>query len=219
MARAGDSFENTLTGVTGTVLAGSEDTGGGLHRSELRLAPGARLLPPHSHPAATERLRVVSGRIRLRSGGAERALGPGDEAEIAAGATHDWWNEGDAEARVVIDLEPGGRFEELMTTMLALADEGRTNAAGTPHLLQLAVVLRAYGDVLRLSRVPRPLATAVLGPLAAIGRLHGYRAVYAREDTPHCQVARGTASAVEHRRRRRGRPARERAAGPEVVAA
>jgi quercetin dioxygenase-like cupin family protein len=203
MARAGDTFENPLTGITGTVLAGCEDTGGRRNRTELVLPPGARLLPAHAHPGADEHLRVVAGRIALRAGGERRELGPGDAADIPAGTVHDWWNAGEDEARVVLDTAPGARFEALMTTLLALVHEGRTNAAGTPHLLQLAVVLRAYADVLRLARVPRGVGAVALGPLALVGRLHGYRADHVHEDTPHCQVALSRDAVADRRGARR----------------
>jgi mannose-6-phosphate isomerase-like protein (cupin superfamily) len=217
MARAGDNFENPLTGVSGTVLAGSDDPGSARNRCEVVLPPGARLLAPHAHPEAHERLRVVEGRIALRIGRERRELGPGDEADIPAGTVHDWWNAGPGAARVVVDTAPGARFEALMTTLIGLVHEGRTNEAGTPHLLQLAVVLRAYRDVIRLAHVPRGIGALVLAPLALLGRLHGYRADHVREDTPHCQVALGR-GAVEARRGARRRP-RPVAASGEVVAA
>jgi quercetin dioxygenase-like cupin family protein len=210
MARTGDTFENPLTGITGTVLAGSDDTGGARNTSELVLPPGARLLPAHAHPEAHERLQVVSGRVALRLGGERRELGPGDAADIPAGMVHDWWNAGAADARVVLDTAPGARFEALMTTLLALVQEGRTNAVGTPHLLQLAVVLRTYGDVVRLARLPGAVGAVALRPLALLGRLHGYRADYVREDTPRCQIARGAdTTAMRRRARRHARPAAE----------
>jgi mannose-6-phosphate isomerase-like protein (cupin superfamily) len=217
MARAGDTFENPLTGITGTVLAGSDDSGSARNRTELVLPSGARLLPAHAHPEAHERLRVVEGRIALRIGRERRELGPGDEADIPAGTVHDWWNDGPGEARVVVDTAPGARFEALMTTLIALVHEGRTNAAGTPHLLQLAVVLRAYGDVIRLASVPRGIGALALTPIWLLGRMHGYRADHVREDTPHCQLARG-GEAVEGRRSTRRRPRPVAPAG-EVVAA
>jgi quercetin dioxygenase-like cupin family protein len=218
MARAGDTFENPLTGITGKVLAGSDDTGGQRNSTELRIPAGARLLPAHAHPGAHERLRVISGRIALRAGGDRRELSAGDAADIPAGVVHDWWNAGEHEAVVVLDTAPGARFEALMTTMLALVHEGRTNAAGVPHLLQLAVVLRAYRDVVRLASVPRALGALIMAPMALLGRLHGYRAEHVREDTPHCQIALG-AEAVDERRARRRRPRPAPVGATEVLAA
>ena len=48
----------------------------------------------HLHHRSEEIYRIVSGRGRVRVGGAESAVRPGDNVLIPAGTPHKLWNEG-----------------------------------------------------------------------------------------------------------------------------
>ena len=72
------------------------------------------------------------------------------------GMVHDWWNAGEEEAHVVVEIRPGARFEEAIRNSFGLAQDGKTNAKGMPNLLQAALF-------------------AVLAPIA---RLLGYKGSY-----------------------------------------
>jgi quercetin dioxygenase-like cupin family protein len=54
--------------------------------TEFRLHAGS-VLPAHAHPHEQTGY-LVSGRLRLRIGGEERELGPGDSWSIAGGVEH-----------------------------------------------------------------------------------------------------------------------------------
>ena len=57
------------------------------------------------------------------------------------GVVHDWWNAGDEEAHVIVEFNPGAaRFEEMIGNQFGLAQDGKTNSKGMPHLLQSAPV-------------------------------------------------------------------------------
>jgi len=75
--------------------------------------------------------------------------------------------------RLVWDLfaRPGGR-------PAAAHVHGKTNARGIPRLLQGAVLMHEYRDVIQLASPPRAVQRAVFGVLASIGRTRGLRPAY-----------------------------------------
>ena len=62
-------------------------------------------------------------------------------------------------------------------SLAALAREGKTNRAGAPcNPLLAALILRHFEDEIYFVRPPLALQRVVLGPLAALARVLGYRA-------------------------------------------
>ena len=61
---------------------------------------------------------------------------------------HDWWQVGDEEAGVVVEVDPGDRFVEMVGTFFGLARDGKVDGKGVPHLLQLALSARDYRDTM-----------------------------------------------------------------------
>ena len=82
------------------------------------------------------------------------------------------------------EVRPALRFEQLLETMFALAADGKTNQKGMPNLLRLAVIARAYFDVVRLPFPPPSVQRAALALGAPVGRLLGYRPTYVRTVEP-----------------------------------
>src|SRR5262245_66082278 len=99
-----------------------------------------------------ERFTVLRGRGGVRIDGQVRTAEPGVEAHVPAGVRHDWWNAGDEEARVRVEICPAARFEALILNLFGLAQDGKTNARGLPNLLQLAVVVREFRDLIRFTQ-------------------------------------------------------------------
>lgn len=185
--RRGDVIENTVTGDRAIVLVGTEDSGDGKIVVFMGVRPGGAVACEHVHPSLTERFRVVNGRLGVRLDGAESALGPGEEALVRPGVVHDWWNAGNEEAQVVVEITPGRRFEIMISTLFGLANDGLTNAKGMPHLLQAAVMAQEFGDVVQFVQPPRMIQRALFGVLAPIGRALGYRPYYERYLRPHAR--------------------------------
>jgi quercetin dioxygenase-like cupin family protein len=180
MARAGDVLEHPVTGerVVWRQVAG--DTDGQLLRGDLFVQPGGFVAAEHVHPHQEERFEVLAGTLRLRVDGVERVLRPGDIGIVPPGRPHIWWNDGAEQVHVLGDFRPALRTEAFFETLFGLAKDGKTNAKGLPNPLQLAVLMREYRDELRLARPPAGVQTAIFAPLAAAGRLLGYRASYPR---------------------------------------
>jgi quercetin dioxygenase-like cupin family protein len=183
MAKAGDIIVNPVTGERIVFLQTAKETGGELVQGDLVVKPGGFVAAEHVHPHQEERFTVHSGILRLRSRGEDRDLRGGEEATVPAGTPHVWWNAGEDELRVRVELRPAGRFEGFVTSFFALAQAGNTDAKGMPNLLQLAVIAREYRDVIYPTKPPRPLQTVLFGILAPVGRMLGYRA-----DVPYVEA-------------------------------
>jgi quercetin dioxygenase-like cupin family protein len=182
-SRVGWVQENPITQERGTVLI-DPGTEGGVLAALLELGPEARVAGEHFHPTLHERFRVLEGTLALKLDGQERELRPGEMADIPPGAVHDWWNAGGAPASAIVWVDPGERFLEMISTLFGLARTGRTNAAGMPGPLQLAVIGSEFRDVIVFAQPPPAVQKAVLGPLAALGRALGRRPVYPELQEP-----------------------------------
>ena len=152
MSKAGDTIENPITGERVVVRVGTEDSGGDLLAAESYVRPGGTAVGEHVHPAIEETFEVVSGRVGFRIDGRESVARPGERLHVPAGAAHDWWNAGEEEARVVVEIRPGARFEEMGLNLFGLARDGRTNRKGMPNPLQAAVFAREFSDVFHFTR-------------------------------------------------------------------
>ena len=107
--------------------------------AELHAVPGARVAGEHLHPDLHERFTVAQGELTVMRDGERSTLGPGETAEIEAGVWHDWWNAGDVDAIVRVEITPGERFVHMIETIYGLAREGHVNAKGMPSPLQCAI--------------------------------------------------------------------------------
>ena len=120
MSKAGDRYENPVTGEYGYTRIGTEDTGGKLLVSDLRVRPGGAVLGAHLHPTIDERFTVVSGKIGYMLDGKTGVLEAGQSADLPKGVPHDWWNAGDEEARVIVEIRPAARFAEMVISLFGL---------------------------------------------------------------------------------------------------
>jgi mannose-6-phosphate isomerase-like protein (cupin superfamily) len=186
--RRGDVVYNNITGERAIVLVGTEDSDDGRIVAFLGVRPGGAVVGEHVHPSITEHFKIVSGRLCVKVNGAETTLGPGDEVTVPPGTPHDWWNAGDVEAQVVVEIDPGRRFELMLTTLFGLANDGLTDEKGMPHALQLAIIGKEFQDVIEFTSPPRFVQRVMFAILAPIGRALGYRPYYERYLRPHGHV-------------------------------
>lgn len=170
-------IENPVTGERAVFVETAEHATGECLRFDLFVRPGG-FVPggnDHIHPHQEEYFHIKAGTVRLRIAGEERRYTIGDEVTVPAGTPHAWWNGGEDELHAVVELRgpSAGRFWPFATSFFALAQAGKTNRKGDPNLLQAAVVLREYGDV--LCAAPLFVQKVLVPPLALLGRLIGYR--------------------------------------------
>lgn len=188
MARAGQTIENPVTGERFMWQQVAADTHGRSVLGEMVLPPGGFVAAEHVHPNQEERYEILAGQLKVRLDGREQTAGPGDRVIVPAGRAHVWRNDGDEEVRFRCEVTPALRFETFIETFFGLASDGKTDRRGMPNPLQVAVLMRAYRDEVRLAR-PSPAVQALLfAPLAVVGRLVGYRSSYPRSGSDQVDV-------------------------------
>ena len=178
MSRAGEVFENPVTGERVVVRVGTEESGGELLVADLYVRPGGAVAGEHVHARIEEWFTVQEGRIGFRLDGRESIARPNVRLHLPAGVAHDWWNAGEEAARVVVEVRPGTRFEEMIKNLYGLAQDGKTDAKGMPNLLQAALFAREFEDVLWFTKPPRPVQKVLFTALAPVARFLGYRGSY-----------------------------------------
>ena len=146
--------------------------------ADLTALPGARVAGEHLHPALHERFSVRGGELTMLRDGQRSVLRAGEEAHIEPGVWHDWWNAGDVDAVVRVEITPGERFAHMIETLFGLAREGHVNKRGMPDPLQLALFATEFSDVAVFRKPPAAVQRVLFGALAPIARRRGYRATY-----------------------------------------
>lgn len=178
MSKAGDVFENPVTGERAVIRFGTAESAGELLVADLSIRPGGAVMGEHLHPAIEERFSVLSGRVGFRIAGRAATVDPGVTMIAPPGVPHDWWNAGPEEALVRVEVRPAVRFEAFIVNAFGLAQDGKVNRRGMPNVLQLALLAREFDDVIRFTRPPRVVQKALFGVLAPLARLLGYRGSY-----------------------------------------
>ena len=180
MSRAGDVAENPVTGERVVVRVGTEDPGGELLVAELFVRPGGAVAGEHVHPSVDEWSTVLEGRVGFRLDGRDSVAPLGKRLHVPPGTAHDWWNAGEEEARVIVEVSPAARFEEAVSNTFGRTRDGWTNVKGMPNLLQVALFAREFEDALQFTVPPRPVQRALFAVLSPVARLLGYRGSYTR---------------------------------------
>lgn len=179
MVNSGDVLEHPVTREKIVFRKTARDTGGELLQMDAYLQSGAFVAAEHIHPLQEERFEVIAGTLRGRVAGKESSSGPGETIVVPKGTPHVWWNSGDDELHVLVEVRPALRIESFFETFFGLAQDGKVHPkTGLPNPFQLALMMRTYRNELVLARPPRLVQTLLFGLLAPIGRLLGYKAEY-----------------------------------------
>jgi quercetin dioxygenase-like cupin family protein len=97
--------------------------------ADLTALVGARVVGEHRHPALVERFTVLEGQLTVKRDGHTTAPHQGETAVIEPGVWHDWWNAGEHDARVRMEITPGERFVHMIETFFGLARRTRSSHA------------------------------------------------------------------------------------------
>jgi mannose-6-phosphate isomerase-like protein (cupin superfamily) len=98
-------------GRAGGGVGSTEDSGRELLVADLYVNLGGVVTGGHLDPAIGEWFTVVRGRVGLRIDGRESMAELNQRMHVPPGVAHDWWNAGEEEAYVVIEISPGQSFE------------------------------------------------------------------------------------------------------------
>ena len=178
MSKAGDIVENPVTGERAIARVGTEESSGELLEVDMYVRPGGAVAGEHVHPIIEEAFTVMRGRVGFRIAGHESIAELNKRLVVPPGVAHYWWNAGEEEAHVIVEIRPGLRFEEMAKNLYGLAQDGKTNAKGMPNLLQSAILVREFEDVMYFTKPPRVVQRLLFGPLAVTARALGYKGSY-----------------------------------------
>lgn len=163
MSKAGELHENPITGEQVVVRVGTEESGGKLSISDLYVSPGGAVAAEHVHSNIEETFTVVGGSGGFQLDEREDVAEPGRRLVAPPGIAHYWWNAGDEEAHVVVELRGDANllegFEKMISTLFGIARDGKTDAKGRSNLLQAALFAQEFDGVIRF--VERPIAGGV----------------------------------------------------------
>ncbi len=176
--QVGEVWENPVTRERATILERPWDNPAGRVTAELTALVGARVFGEHRHPVLVEQFTVLEGELTVKREEQTSILHQGETAVIEPGVWHDWWNAGDRDARVRVEVTPGERFAHMIETFFGLARLGHTDGKGMPTPLQLALSAREFSDVIVFRAPPLAVQRAIFGALAPVARWRGYRATY-----------------------------------------
>lgn len=98
----------TSLGVTVSIRATAEETGGAYSLIETHAPPGFPGAPMHYHAHMTESFYVLEGELAVTVDGASRTVRPGEVAFVAAGARHAFRNASEGYVRFLTIATPGG---------------------------------------------------------------------------------------------------------------
>ena len=179
MAKAGDVLEHPVTGEKIIFRKTAMDTGGELMQADVIMRPHGFVAAEHVHPLQEERFEVLSGSVEFRVNGVKREAYAGEIAVVPPGTPHVWWNNGDQEAHVLVEVRPALRFDEFFETFFGLAQAGKVNKkTGLPNLLFMALILQEFEKELHLAQPTVAAQRVLFGLLAPVGRLLGYQGHY-----------------------------------------
>jgi mannose-6-phosphate isomerase-like protein (cupin superfamily) len=172
--RAGDVVWNPLTGEKALLVESAEQSGGARLVADFAVEAGG-FVPggEHVHDHCAEHFEVRAGRISFMLAGEERTLGAGEQAVVAPGTWHRWWNAGEGEVQARVTVEPALRFEEAILVLWGLCADGHTNDEGQPTPLLGALVATRYRREIRFRRPPDAVQSLLFPPLAALARRRG----------------------------------------------
>jgi quercetin dioxygenase-like cupin family protein len=176
--KAGDEIVNVVTGERLVFRATSADTNGEYVLVETFVQPGGQVAAKHLHPNQEERFEVLTGQVGFQLGKEQLVAGPGERITVPAGTAHKFWNAGDEEASFRCEVRPALGFERLLSTMFALARDGKVNRKGMPNVIRLAVIANHHREDVLLPFPPAWMQRMALAMGSPFGRMLGFKATY-----------------------------------------
>jgi len=165
----GETIEAPAMGQKITCRDNTASTGGELFRFDFWMRGDALPPPVHVHPRQEERILIVSGSVRSKSGGVERILAPGETIVSPPGEPHTVGPAKEEAVEMVVEFRPALGFEEFIERTFALDRAGHLNVKGQGNPVRLATA-RPHEAEFLLPRVPVVLQRALLGGLSWLGR-------------------------------------------------
>jgi hypothetical protein len=126
----------------------------------------------HIHPRQEERITVLKGTLRSRSGARDQLLQAGETVVTPAGEPHTIEPAVGLDVEVRGELRPALKYAEFVERSFALDRAGHVNAKGRANPLRMAAAGPAEAEFF-LAGPPIGLQKPLLGLLARLGRTLG----------------------------------------------
>lgn len=185
---SGTWIENPVAGQRALLVKLPAETGGRYFEMEYICQPftGKYAIPPHYHPAVSERFEILSGKARYMLEKVERTANAGETVLFPPGIEHIHpWSDSNEELHVRMfseadppDLNSLNANINTGITNFGLARDGKVDKNGLPNIFQQAVCgIKNIPGAVPAGMSPES-AKLIIGLLAFVGRAIGYRATY-----------------------------------------
>jgi mannose-6-phosphate isomerase-like protein (cupin superfamily) len=171
--RTGETIEAPKMGMRVTCRESAASSGGAVLRFDLFMRGGATPPPMHVHPHQEERITVVSGAVRSRSGDSDRLLAPGDTVVSPPGEPHMVGPAGAEDVEMAAELRPALSYERFIERSFALDRARYVNAKGQANPLRMAATGAREAEFL-LPRIPLLVQRALLRGMERLAHRLGY---------------------------------------------
>jgi Cupin domain len=140
---------------------------------DLWMRADAAPIPMHVHPHQEERITVVRGSVRSRTGKVDRVLQPGDMVVSPPGEAHTVGPAADEEVEMLAELSPALGYGQFMERSFALDRAGHLNKTGRGNPVRLATA-KPHEAEFFVTGVPSVVQRALLVALDRLAGLLGY---------------------------------------------
>jgi mannose-6-phosphate isomerase-like protein (cupin superfamily) len=173
--RPGQTLEAPNMGMRVTCRENTAGSDGRLLSFDLWMRGSAATPPMHVHPHQEERILVVKGQVRSRSGGHDRVLSPGDSVVTPPGEPHTVGPAQSGDVEMVAELRPALAYEEFIERTFAFDQAGHLNGKGRGNPLRMAIAGPREAEFF-VPRVPLRLQRGILVALERLAQRRGYTA-------------------------------------------
>jgi len=174
--RAGEVYEHPHERMV--VRVGTAESQGRELVADFYVPGNAPGVPSHLHPQLEESLTVIHGQVEVVLAGKRKILGPGELVRVPPKTPHSWRPLGE-DVRILGEIRPAARFEEMWRQFMGLSQDGKLGRMGNRlPFLQAMAMIHEFPDVMALAGPPVFLQHALAAVLAPIGRLRGYKGKY-----------------------------------------
>jgi quercetin dioxygenase-like cupin family protein len=187
----GTEIESPQTGERLIFRSTRDSSNGELFQAELISQPVGYTVREHVHPNQEEQFVVLEGEFGIKIGDDEvRVAQVGERLVCPVGVPHSQWNAGDGQMRMLYEHRPALESAEIFfETYFGLSRDGKLSEEGDMKLLQGAVLIQEVGDFIRPASPPLWMQNALFAPLAALGRMRGYKGRYPEYALPQAEPA------------------------------
>ena len=106
MFKRGEVYDNPVAGERVVIRLGTQETGGERLVVDIYVRPGGAVAGEHIHPSIDETFTILKGRVGISIDGRKMIAKPGRKLHVPRGVAHDWWNAGDEEAHLMVEITP-----------------------------------------------------------------------------------------------------------------